>query len=135
VTGLRYMLDTNIVSDMIRHPRGRVVEHIADVGEQGLSVSVVVAAELRYGVAKARSRRLANLVDGVLARLTIAPYQVPADACYGSIRTELEAAGRPIGQNDLLIAAHAVALGLPLVTDNLDEFARVPGLAIENWLR
>ncbi len=134
MTGLRYMLDTNIVSDMIRNPRGKVVRRIADVGEEGLSVSVIVAAELRYGTAKARSPRLSNLVEGVLSRLVVVPYDVPADGHYGSIRASLEAAGQPIGQNDLFIAAHACTLGLPLVTDNVGEFSRIPGLKVENWL-
>jgi len=128
------MLDTNIVSNMIRNPGGEVVRRIADVGEQGLSVSVIVAAELRYGVAKSGSPRLSKLVEGILSRLVIVPYDVPADGHYGSIRAELEAAGTPIGQNDLFIAAHAVTLGLPLVTDNVGEFSRVHGLKVENWL-
>ncbi len=128
------MLDTNIVSDMIRNPRGRVVKHIARVGEQGLSVSVIVASELRYGTAKARSQRLANLVDEALSRLILVPFEIPADSHYGRIRAELEAMGKPIGQNDLFIAAHAVALGLPLVTGNAREFSRMSGLKVENWL-
>jgi len=128
------MLDTNIVSDLIRNPRGKVVRRIADVAEQGLSVSIIVAAELRYGTAKAGSPRLSTLVEGVLSRLVGVPCDVPADRHYGSIRAELEAAGEPIGQNDLFIAAQAVTLGLPLVTDNVGELSRVPGLKVENWL-
>lgn len=134
MTGLRYMLDTNIVSDMIRNPRGKVVRRIADVGEEGLSVSVIVAAELRYGTAKARSPRLSTLVEGVLSRLVVVRYDAPADRHYGSLRAELEAAGEPIGQNDLFIAAHAVTLGLPLVIDDVGELSRIPGLKVENWL-
>ena len=86
MTDLRYMLDTNIVSDMIRNPRGKVVRHIADIGEHGLSVSVIVAAELRYGTAKAGSPRLLELVEGALSRLVVVPYDVPADGHYGGIR-------------------------------------------------
>ena len=134
MTDLRYMLDTNIVSDMIRNPRGKVVQHIAYIGEQGLSVSVIVAAELRYGTAKARSPRLLGLVEEALSRLVIVPYDVPADEHYSGIRVELETAGKPIGQNDLFIAAHAFTLGLPLVTDNVGEFSRIRGLKVENWL-
>ncbi|MBY6241296.1 type II toxin-antitoxin system VapC family toxin [Methylosinus sp. Sm6] len=128
------MLDTNIVSDMIRNPRGKAVRHIAKIGERGLSVSAIVAAELRYGAAKAGSSRLSALVEGVLSRLVVVPFDVPADEHYGRIRAELEASGSPIGQNDLFIAAHAIALGLPLVTNNLGEFSRVGSLKLENWL-
>lgn len=135
MTDLRYMLDTNIVSDIIRNPRGKAVQHIANIGEHGLSVSVIVAAELRYGSAKAGSSRLSGLVEGALSRLVVVPFDVPADGHYGRIRAELEAAGSPIGQNDLLIAAHAIALGLPLVTNNMGEFSRVRSLKLENWLR
>lgn len=134
MTDLRYMLDTNIVSDLIRNTRGKTVQHIANIGEHGLSVSAIVAAELRYGATKAGSSRLSGLVEGVLARLVVVPFDVPADGHYGRIRAELEASGRPIGQNDLFIAAHAIALGLPLVTNNVGEFSRVGSLKLENWL-
>ena len=110
------------------------MRRIADIGEQGLSVSVIVAAELRYGAAKAESPRLRELVEGALSRLIIVPFYVPADVQYGGIRAELEAAGKPIGQNDLFIAAHALTLALPLVTGNVGEFSRIRRLKVENWL-
>jgi len=132
---MRYLLDTNIVSDLVRHPQGKVAEHIRKVGEAGVSTSIIVAAELRYGAAKRRSPRLSAQLEAVLGALEVLPFETPADAAYGLLRTRLEQAGRPIGANDLLIAAQAIALGYTIVTDNEKEFARIEDLPRENWLR
>ena len=129
-----YLLDTNVVSDLVRNPQGRVAERIREVGEAQVCTSIIVAAELRYGAAKRASPRLATQLEAVLGVLDVLPFEVPADTVYGLIRTRLEQIGRPIGGNDLLIAAHAVALGYTLVTDNDREFARIDGLLRENWL-
>ena len=128
------MLDTNIVSDLARNPQGRVFEKIVAVGSANLCLSVITAAELRYGCAKKGSPKLLAQIEAILAGFEVLPFDVPADAEYGGIRAELEAAGKPIGPNDLLIAAHAYATGMTLVTANFDEFRRVRGLNIENWL-
>ena len=130
----RYMLDTNIVSDLVRNPQGRVFDRIVRVGSDRLCISVITAAELRYGCAKKGSPKLLAQVETILAALDILPFDVPADSDYGGIRAELEAAGKTIGPNDLLIAAHACALKATLVTANVEEFRRVRGLEIENWL-
>jgi len=130
----RYMLDTNIISDLIRNPRGRVAKRIPRVGEANICTSIIVAAELRYGCAKSGSQRLLKAVEDLLGEITVLPFDVPADAEYGGIRSELEAAGKPIGSNDLLIAAHAYATGATIVTANADEFNRIRGLKVENWL-
>ena len=132
---MRYLLDTNVVSDLIRHPQGRVSEHIREVGEAQICTSIIVAAELRYRAAKKASPRLATQLEAVLGALDVLPFEVPADTAYGLIRTRLEQIGRPIGGNDLLIAAQAVALGYTVVTDNEGEFARIDGLLRENWLK
>jgi tRNA(fMet)-specific endonuclease VapC len=132
---MRYLLDTNIVSDLIRNPQGGVAEHIKVIGEMQVCTSIIVSAELRYGATRKGSPRLAHQVETVLGSLEILPFEAPADATYGLIRTRLEQAGRPIGGNDLLIAAQAISLGYTLVTDNESEFARIEGLAQENWLR
>jgi tRNA(fMet)-specific endonuclease VapC len=132
---MRYLLDTNIVSDLVRNPQGRVAEHIRTVGEVQVCTSIIVAAELRYGAAKKGSPRLARQLDAVLGVLDVLPFEAPADTAYTVIRTRLERTGRPIGGNDLLIAAQAVALGYTIVTDNEGEFARIDGLVRENWLR
>lgn len=131
----RYLLDTNIVSDLVRHPQGRVAEHVRAVGETRVCTSIIVAAELRYGAAKKVSPRLTAQLAAVLGALDILPFETPADAVYGQIRARLEQSGEPIGGNDLLIAAQAVALDHTLVTDNEREFTRLPDLAHENWLR
>jgi tRNA(fMet)-specific endonuclease VapC len=132
---MRYLLDTNVLSDLIRNPQGRVAKHIRKVGEAQVCTSIIVAAELRYGATKKGSARLTAQLEAVLGALDVLPLVAPADAAYGLIRTQLEQAGRPIGSNDLLIAAQAVALGYTMVTDNEGEFARVGGLPCENWLR
>ncbi len=131
---MAYLLDTNVVSDLIRNPQGRVTRHIRAVGEGKIATSIIVAVELRYGAAKKGSPRLAAQLEAVLGALEVLRFEAPADAVYGRLRARLEQAGRPIGGNDLLIAAHALSLGRTLVTDNEREFARVSGLALENWL-
>lgn len=131
---MRYLLDTNVVSDLIRHPQGRVAEHIRDVGEANVCTSIIVAAELRYGATKKGSPRLTAQLEAVLAALDVLPFEAPADATYGRLRVSLEQAGRPIGANDLLIGAQAAALGLTIVTDNEREFGRIEDLPRENWL-
>lgn len=131
----RYLLDTNIVSDLIRNPQGRIAAHVAEVGEASICTSIVVAAELRFGAAKRKSERLTEQMNRVLAALEVLPFETPADVAYGEVRAQLESAGTPIGANDLLIAAHGLALGCVVVTDNEREFARIEGLAVVNWLR
>ena len=131
----RYLLDTNIVSDLVRNPQGRVAQKIRRVGEQRVCTSIIVASELKYGAAKKQSARLSAQLHAVLGALEVVPFESPADDSYGMLRARLEKAGRPIGGNDLLIAAQALALEYTIVSDNEREFARIPGLAHENWLR
>lgn len=132
---IQNLLDTNIVSDLIRAPHGRAANRIKVVGEALVRTSIIVAAELRFGALRRGSTRLMERLEAVLGVLEIVPFEAPADAAYGRIRVVLETAGTPIGGNDLLIAAHALALGDTMVTDNEWEFGRVQGLAVENWLR
>jgi len=129
-----YMLDTNIVSDLIRNPQGVVSARIAAIGEANVCTSIIVAAELRYGAAKRNAPRLTAQVDAVLAVLSVLSLQTPTAQFYGRIRSDLEASGTPSGANDLLIAAHAASLGYVLVSDNSREFERVKNLRLENWL-
>jgi tRNA(fMet)-specific endonuclease VapC len=131
---LRFLLDTNILSHLVRHPQGIVRDRIAAVGEHAVCSSLLVAAELRFGAAKKGSVRLTQQVDAILNALPIVSIEAPMDVHYAEIRAGLEAAGRPIGANDLIIASQARALGLTLVTHNVAEFSRVPGLRVENWL-
>jgi tRNA(fMet)-specific endonuclease VapC len=131
----RFLLDTNIVSDLIRHPRGRAAARIAEVGEDAVATSIIVAAELRFGAAKKASHKLSSQLEAVLRAMEVMAFESPADATYGAVRAALEAVGTPIGANDLLIAAQALALEMILVTDNEHEFGRVDGLKVVNWLR
>lgn len=130
----RFLLDTNIVSDLVRNPRGPVARRIAEIGEAQICTSIIVAAELRYGAAKRASSRLSGQLEAVLGAIDVLAFEPPADAVYGDLLAGLERKGRPMGANDMLIAAHALALGHTIVTDNEREFARIDGLALENWL-
>jgi tRNA(fMet)-specific endonuclease VapC len=131
----RYLLDTNILSDLLRQPGGAVARKVAEVGEAGVCTSIVVAGELRYGAAKKGSPQLTDRVELLLASLEVLPLEVDAERFYAEIRSDLERAGKPIGPNDLWIAAQALALDLVLVSANVEEFRRVPRLVLENWLR
>jgi tRNA(fMet)-specific endonuclease VapC len=130
-----FLLDTNILSDLVRHPHGRIADCIARVGEQHVCTSIVVAAELRYLAAKKASTRLTTQLEAVLGAVEVLALELPVDTIYGEARARLERAGHSIGANDLLIAAHALALGHTMVTDNEREFSRITDLRIENWLR
>jgi tRNA(fMet)-specific endonuclease VapC len=128
------LLDTNVLSDLVRQPRGIVAQAIAKVGESQVCTSVVASAELRFGAAKSGSPRLLSQVDMVLSALEILPLEPPVDTIYAKLRHALEKIGTPIGPNDLFIAAHAVSEDLTLVTANVREFCRIEGLRVENWL-
>jgi tRNA(fMet)-specific endonuclease VapC len=132
---MSYLLDTNIVSDLVRHPQGRIATRIARSGDAKVVTSIIVAAELRYGAQRKKSVNLSTQLETILSALEIVGFQTPADRHYADLRARLEASGKPISANDMLIAAHALALDYVLVTDNVREFSRVRGLRIENWLR
>lgn len=128
------MLDTNAVSHIIRMPRGGVAQRYLTVGYETICLSIIVAAELQFGIEKAGPTRFARRVADVLARTPVLPFDAPADRYYAEIRWLLSRQGFVIGPNDLFIAAHALALDMTLVTANEREFRRVPGLKVENWL-
>jgi tRNA(fMet)-specific endonuclease VapC len=130
-----YLLDTNIISDLIRDHRGRVAKRLRELGEAYVCTSAIVAAELRYGATKRGSPRLTAQIESVLGSFDVLPFAPPADVVYGLIRTELEQDGKPIGGYDLLIAAQAIAFGHTIVTANEAEFTRINNLSCENWLR
>lgn len=136
---MQFLLDTNIVSDLARNPQGTCAARIAMVGEDAIATSIIVVAELRFGLAKLEARnsgsRLSANLRTILSEIQILPFETPADEHYGEIRCHLEGVGTPVGPNDLLIAAHARSLGLTVVTDNEREFERVPRLLVENWLK
>jgi tRNA(fMet)-specific endonuclease VapC len=132
---MRFLLDTNVLSQLIRDPQGPVAMRLATVGDAQIFTSVVVASELRFGARKKGSTVLTDRVDQLLASIEVAPLEVGVDRLYAAIRHALESSGQLIGANDLFIAAHAIEQQATLVTDNVAEFQRVPGLQIENWVR
>jgi tRNA(fMet)-specific endonuclease VapC len=134
MSGLRYLLDTNTLSALIRQPQGPVAAMLTRRGYGTVCTSIVVAAELHFGARKRGSSVLSQKVADLLDTLPVLPLEAGVDQTYAEIRLRLEQAGTPIGPNGLLIAAQALSLGLAVVTDNADEFARVAGLRVENWL-
>lgn len=130
---LRYLLDTNVLSTLIRDPRGRIAETITRRGPETICTSIIVAAELRFGARKRGSPNLTARVDDLLAAIAVLPLESGSDQTYATIRLDLERRGTPIGPNDLLIAAQALSRNLILVTANISEFQRVPGLDVEDW--
>jgi len=131
----QYMLDTNVISNLMMEPHGRVTSKIEQVGEGSICCSIVVAGELRYGTEKKGSDKLTRHVESVLAVIPVLTLNAPVDKTYGTIRQHLAATGELIGPNDLWIAAHAITENLTLITDNEKEFNRVPSLSVENWIR
>jgi tRNA(fMet)-specific endonuclease VapC len=129
-----YLLDTNIISDALRNTRGACASRIAQCDPDSLCTSIIVAAELRFGAEKKGAAELTSRIESVLASLPVMALNCDADRFYGQLRAVLERAGQPIGANNMLIAAHALALDAVLVTDNVGEFARIPGLCFQNWL-
>jgi tRNA(fMet)-specific endonuclease VapC len=129
-----WMLDTNTLSDLIRNPRGALVQRLSNTEHDAVCTSIVVACELRFGAKRKGSDVLTLRVEQLLASLTVLALDAPADQHYADIRAGLERAGTPIGGHDLFIAAHARSRGMALVTHNLREFERVPGLRVEDWL-
>ncbi len=134
----RHVLDTNILSDLLKNPAGRVARKIASLSAEdrdSLATSIVAAGELRYGAAKSGSPILAERVEQLLTAIEVMALEPDADRHYGIIRARLEKSGTVIGANDLWIAAHVLAMDGILVTDNVREFKRVEDLRVENWLR
>ena len=135
---MKYLLDTNIVSYFLRDVSPALTQRILDSTPDTLSISIISAGELRYGLRKLppskRAKNLAHHLNALLTAISVLP--LPADAAqhYGDTRAQLEASGTPIGGNDLWIAAHALSQTLTLVTNNTHEFERVRGLKLENWL-
>ena len=130
---MRYMLDTNICIYVIKQAPAAVLEKFRQHEAAGLGISAVTATELAFGVAKSGSRRNRAALEAFLSALEIAPFDDEAAWVYGDIHADLEARGVPIGPLDTQIAAHALSLEITLVSNNLREFERVPGLRCANW--
>lgn len=131
---MRWMLDTNICIYAIKHRPPEVLEALRLHESAGLGLSSITVAELEFGVHKSGSVRNHKALRQFLEPLEIADFDRVAAASYGRLRAHLEAAGRPIGPLDTQIAAHALALGVTLVSHNTREFSRVPGLRLDDWV-
>lgn len=129
-----WMLDTDTCSYILREHSAQVLERLDAVARDPVAFSSIVCAELRYDAARVKSRKLATAIEGWLALFTIAPWDDEAATAYARIRVAVEEKGKPIGNLDLLIAAHALSRGATLVTNNTRHFSQVPGLRIANWL-
>ena len=132
---MRYLLDTNIISHMMREPSGTVVMRVAGAGEKSVFTSLLAIAEIRFGILKKNSKKLEQALNKILPYLQVEPWASPADRHYAETRAFLEANGITTGQLDLLLASQALATNAIIVTDNVKHFSRVPGLKVENWLR
>jgi tRNA(fMet)-specific endonuclease VapC len=130
-----FLLDTDTISDVIRNPTGGVANRLNGIDTQSVAISIVTAAEIRFGMARVQSHRLLARMQSTLETVKIVALESPADRHYATLRADLEMRGTPISANDMLIAAHALALDAILVTGNVREFSRVRGLAVENWIR
>ena len=131
---MKLLLDTNICIYIIKQQPVTVLNHFLEYQVGDIGISSITLAELRYGVAKSAHReKNAKALDAFIIPLEVLSYDESAAHVYGNIRATLEKAGTPIGSMDMLIAAHAVSLGIPLVTNNIREFQRVPSLNIVDW--
>ncbi len=132
---MRYLLDTNVISEVMKKSNGKVARKLYRLKPGSYAISAVVACELEYGLHKRPSDRLYKKVKHTLKSIPVLDFPSAASGRYGAIRSHLDSLGKPIGSNDLFIAAHALHLNLTLVSDNVKEFERIPGLKLENWLR
>ena len=130
---MKRTLDTNICSYILRRQPREMVARFAFLDRNQLWLSAIVAAELRFGALKRKSTKLQAAVEAWLAGFDVQPWSPDAAHHYAQIRASLEALGKPIGNMDLMIAAHAMAEDSVVITNNAREFHRVPGLAVEEW--
>lgn len=129
----RFLLDTNTVSFFIRGSSASLTRRLRRTRAQDVALSVVTEMEIRYGLARNPGLRIGPLLEEFLGGMTILPLTSEAATHYARARADLEARGTPIGPLDLMIAAQGLALGATVVTTNLKEFRRVPGLRCEDW--
>ncbi len=134
-----WLLDSNIISAMMKHPNGLVMQRMKEALRESpgaeLCTSTIVVCEMQFGLLKNPQPSLLSAYESTMLGMVLYPLSEEVPMHYAQIRLHLAREGKPIGPNDTLIAAHALALGATLVTDNEAEFRRVPGLQVENWLR
>jgi tRNA(fMet)-specific endonuclease VapC len=131
---MKFLLDTNVCIDYLNASHPSVVERLREASPEDLCLSSVAVAELRYGADKsARKKRNHEKLDVLTAEIQCVDFDLDAASTFGRVRAALEAQGTPVGPYDMMIGAHALALGCVLVTDNVQEFRRISGLEVENW--
>ncbi|NNM59873.1 MAG: type II toxin-antitoxin system VapC family toxin [Legionellales bacterium] len=130
-----YLLDTNILSALIKQPHSILAKRISSLDSSVFCTSIIVACELRYGAKKKASPELIRKIEILLSNIMVLPLSDDVDRHYAVIRADLEKKGQVISANDMLIAAHALALDVIVITNNEKEFQRVPALRVENWLQ
>jgi len=132
---MRYMLDTNICIAIIKGKPLKALRRLGRLSAGDVGISTITLAELRYGIAKSQNiERNRQALEEFLLPLEVADFDESAASAYGTVRADLENAGRPIGPLDTQIGAHALSLNSVLVTNNAAEFRRIKGLEVENWL-
>jgi tRNA(fMet)-specific endonuclease VapC len=132
---LNYLLDTNICIYLIKKRPPQVIAKFKKLQLEDVAISSVTLAELEYGVKKSQAKeKNQQALEEFISPLIVLPFDKQAASYYGDLRASLERMGTPIGSLDFMIAAHALSLGITLVTNNTKEFVRVSGLNIENWV-
>ena len=132
---MKYMLDTNICIYLIKQQPRQMIDKFQGIAPGEITISTVTVAEMMYGVGKSQHKEKNKAaLESFLAPLEIVDFNFRAAQHYGVVRAYLEKKGKPIGAYDLMIAAHALSLGLVLVTNNKREFQRIPDLIVENWV-
>jgi len=131
---MKVMLDTNICIYIIKRKPESVLKHFLDYRVGDIGISSITLSELRYGVAKSKYKeKNAKALEEFIIPLEVVSFDEAASLAYGDIRADLESAGTPVGAMDMLIAAHAISLGVQLVTNNIREFNRIHGLSLLDW--
>jgi tRNA(fMet)-specific endonuclease VapC len=132
---MQFMLDTNICIYVIKRQPESVLKKFTAFAVGDLGLSIVTLAELEYGIARSsQTGKNRTALEEFVSPLEVAAFDREAASVYGNIRAAVERRGNPVGSMDLLIAAHAVSLDVPLVTNNVKEFRRIPELRVENWV-
>lgn len=130
----RYMLDTDTCIYIIKRKPPQVIARLYGMDRRSIGISAITGAELKFGAAKIGTAKSKLALEMFLAPMTVLPFGLEAMDIYGELRQGLQSKGTPIGYFDMLIAAHALAAGSTLVTNNVREFGRVPKLKFENWV-
>ena len=130
-----YLLDTNVIGELARRPQGPLAKRISTLSPDEFGINPIVACEIEYGLTKRGSAKLRRQVEAILSAVPVLELPSGIARYYGRIRNTLEQQGKPIGPNDLLIAAHGLASDLTVVSGNDREFRRVKRLKVENWLK